>query len=109
MPAEIPPNWQTCGRLLSVREVMAITGFSYWTILGFVKSGTLCPAAPTIPYKFDPSHILAVFFKPQAPQPATVLAFEEPRSLKIEDVKGESVSPRPRPFKPVSKGDLWAD
>lgn len=89
-------DWRNCNRLLSVKEVGQITGYSYQTILELVRTGVIIRAINKRPYKFDPAHIAEVFFNPSknAVQPSAQ------SSLKIRE--SEIVS-----HKPFEKGDLW--
>jgi len=102
---EVPPNWKESGRLLTVPEVAAISGWSRWSIYELIQKGTLIPAIGRKPYRFDPLHIYAVLCGNQTA--SLVRDSRAPaapsRSLKIQ-AKGRSVS-----HKPVREEDLWQD
>lgn len=68
--ADVPENWAERRFLLSIPQIMTISGRSYWTILGMVKSGALRPIDESKPFRFTPSEVLRVFFPDKSsPEP----------------------------------------
>ena len=56
-------NWRTAGKLLSVQDVMEITGLSYWSVTEMAKRDELRKvAAIRKPLRFDPEEVHRVFF-----------------------------------------------
>lgn len=104
---EINADWRMAGKLLSVRDVALITGYSYDTILEMRKRGQITPAVDQKPFRFSPEHIYLQFFdvdKTLITVKPSSNVLQVIRSLKSE--KKDSIGHN---SKPIQGKDLWQE
>lgn len=91
---EVREGWAEAERLLSVSEVMVVTGFGYAAILKLVHQGRLVPVLGKKPFRFDPKNVRDLFFSLRDGGISS--------SSSLKNQKGRSVGHK------VTKGELWS-